>query len=256
MICIVSVFKNESHLIREWLDHHINEGVDTFFLTDNGSTDTYDIKDYIDNGKVILRIDDTTYSQNEHLNYYLKDVKKYDWVIIVDLDEFVYARKGFNTIKEYLAQLEDNVNQIYIPWKMFGSNGHIVQPNSIKHGFLTRDNYINARIINGKCITRTSQLSHLNIHQSTLHNNNGLVITSDGNTQTCADKNNVHISEEILNNSCLHLNHYAIQSWDWFSNVKMTRGAADCSASENVRNESYFKAYDHSLVFDDSIIQI
>ena len=90
MICIVSVFKNEGHAIREWIQHHINEGIDTFFLTDNGSTDTYDIQDYIDSGKVILRIDAKKAAQEEHLNYYLKDAKKYDWVIVIDLDEFIY----------------------------------------------------------------------------------------------------------------------------------------------------------------------
>jgi len=136
---------------------------------------------------------------------------------------------------------------------MFGSNGHISQPESIRHSFVTRESYANLRTINGKCITRTNALSHINLHQSILRNINGLVITSDGNQQTQVDKNFVNISEEILENSCLHLNHYAIQSWEWFSNVKMTRGAADSQYCDNIRNESYFKAYDYNVVFDDSI---
>jgi len=137
---------------------------------------------------------------------------------------------------------------------MFGSNGHISQPESIRHSFVTRESYANLRTINGKCITRTNVLSCINIHQSILCNKNGLVITSDGNRQTQVDKNFVNISEENLKNSCLHLNHYAIQSWEWFSNVKMTRGDVSSSALNSVRNESYFKAYDYNVVFDDSII--
>jgi len=255
-ICIVSIFKNEICALEEWINHYIKQGVDHFFLTDNGSNDDYMriLSKYIQSGIVTLNINATRHQQVQHLNFFITDVKKYEWVLVVDLDEFVYARNGFNTIKQYLTQLENSVNQIYIPWKMFGSNGHISQPESIRHSFVTRESYANLRTINGKCITRTNVLSCINIHQSILCNKNGLVITSDGNRQTQVDKNFVNISEENLKNSCLHLNHYAIQSWEWFSNVKMTRGDVSSSALNSVRNESYFKAYDYNVVFDDSII--
>jgi hypothetical protein len=254
-ICIVSVFKNEICALEEWINHYINQGVDHFFLTDNGSNDDYMsvLSKYIQSGIVTLNVNSTKYQQVQHLNVFINDAKKYEWVIIVDLDEFVYARKGFNTVKQYLTQLDQNVNQIYIPWKMFGSNGHISQPNSILRSFLTRDSYVNLRIINGKCITRTNQLNRFYLHSSSLHNTNGLVITSDGNQQTHADKNLVNISEEILKNSCLHLNHYAIQSWEWFSNVKMTRGDATSNTADHVRNQSYFEGYDLNKFFDSEL---
>jgi hypothetical protein len=69
-LCIVSVFKNESHALKEWIDHYINEGVDIFFLTDNGSTDTYQpiLQPYIQSGHVVLDINPKQYAQTEHLN--------------------------------------------------------------------------------------------------------------------------------------------------------------------------------------------
>ena len=39
VLCVVSMFKNESHILKEWLDHYINEGVEYFFMIDNGSND-------------------------------------------------------------------------------------------------------------------------------------------------------------------------------------------------------------------------
>jgi hypothetical protein len=40
------------------------------------------------------------------------------------------------------------------------------------------------------------------------------------------------------------LNHYAIQSLDWFKAVKMTRGAADSANYDKIRDLTYFKRYD------------
>ena len=39
---------------------------------------------------------------NHYNNYFLEECKKYDWVIVCDLDEFIYSRLQFKTIKEYL----------------------------------------------------------------------------------------------------------------------------------------------------------
>lgn len=30
-LCLVAIFKNESHLLKEWVTHYINEGVEKFF---------------------------------------------------------------------------------------------------------------------------------------------------------------------------------------------------------------------------------
>ena len=74
-------------------------------------------KQYIKTGKVILTKDTTKNQQvNLYNKYYLNIAKKCDWVIVVDLDEFMYSRKGFNTIKDYLNSLNHTVNQIFIPW--------------------------------------------------------------------------------------------------------------------------------------------
>jgi hypothetical protein len=253
-VCVVSIFKNEKHALEEWINHYTKEGVDHFFLTDNGSDDGYiDILDkYIKNGTVSLNINPERHQQVEHLNFYINQVKKYDWAIVVDLDEFLYARKSYNTIKQYLSSLHKNIKQIYIPWKMFGSNGHINQTENIIHYFLKRNIYDNRMLINGKCITRTKKLKKIDIHKSRT-NANGLIITSDGNVKEHDDNNFVYTSEEMLKDSCLHLNHYAIQSWEFFSKIKMTRGDSSSSSSDHIRNKKYFDDYDNNIVLDDEL---
>ena len=51
-----------------------------------------------------------------------------EWVMVVDLDELIYSRQEHRTIPDYLRSLSPNRQQIYVPWKLFGSNGHITQP--------------------------------------------------------------------------------------------------------------------------------
>ena len=48
-ISIISMFKNESSIIKCWIQHYIDEGIDHFYLIDNGSTDNFktEIKDYM-----------------------------------------------------------------------------------------------------------------------------------------------------------------------------------------------------------------
>ena len=43
----------------------------------------------------------------------------------------------------------------------------------------------------------------------------------------------------------LHLNHYAIQSLNFFKAVKMTRGSANTKLFDKVRDLKYFKQYDN-----------
>jgi hypothetical protein len=58
-------------------------------------------------------------------------------------------------------------------------------------------------------------------------------------------------TENILKTSCLHLNHYRIQSWDFFRKVKMTRGDV-FQKNENsaVRDKKYFKKMDFNDMVD------
>jgi hypothetical protein len=52
------------------------------------------------------------------------------------------------------------------------------------------------------------------------------------------------INEYILKKSFLNLNHYSIQSLDYFTRVKMTRN--DAVHYKNIRNKEYFNKYDNN----------
>ncbi len=143
--------------------------------------------------------------------------------------------------------IDYNINKVIIPWKGFGSDGHITQPDLVIKNFIKRKVYNNLCNVDYKSIFRGDKIIKLDIHCSITRNNNK-IIRSDGNFN-----NFNNISEDILKNSCLHLNHYRIQSLDWFKKVKMTRGDVLTENSEYVRDLNYFKGYDRNDLLDDEL---
>lgn len=262
MLCLVAIFKNESEIIDEWINHYINEGVDHFFLIDNNSTDNYDqiLKKY---NNITLIKDDKIHAQTELYNkYFLEKVKSYEWTIVCDLDEFIYSRNQYKTISSFLSSVPNTISQIAVPWKLFSSNGFNTpdkkEPPSVIQGFTKRLNYDKTNGItqgiketkNGykmdfcKCIVRSSALKKLGIHHNQL--NNGLSSQSTIHHTFCdKDVPFIAINEDILKNSYLQLNHYAIRSLDWFTRIKMTRGSANSvDASKNKSRIGYFWAFE------------
>jgi hypothetical protein len=255
-LCIVAIFKNEDHVLHEWIEHYLKEGVDKFFLVDNGSNDGYDIKEYIEKGIVEVWVNPKKHAQVELINHYLQKAKKYDWVLVVDLDEFMYARNGYKSIKEYLKTVKPSVEQIKVPWKMFGSSGHIKQPKSIIKGFTRRKMYSKKNelqhkldFIEVKSIVRGKSLIRLNIHVHKINYSIETIPNDTGSTSYAFE----NVNEKLLKTSYLHLNHYGIQSWDFFKNVKMTRGAADSKKHNNVRTKKYFKIKDTNEKIDNEL---
>jgi hypothetical protein len=276
-LCLVAIFKNESHILEEWIEHYLNQGVDKIFLVDNGSTDSYYsiLQPYISRGKVDLVKDNKRHAQRELYNkHFLHKCKAYDWVIVCDLDEFIYGRKYCNSIKDFLSKIHPSFSQVFIPWKMFGSNGYNTmeqeQPSRVVSTFTKRINNSDIRHNNFKCfiykgpikyincktIIRTKYLLNIGIHHSETSNNGNMTSYILQKNHISVTKDFVEINEDIIEDSALHLNHYAIQSLNWFMKVKATRGDINSSKSENVRNIEYFKEYDLNDIEDNELSNI
>lgn len=260
-LCLIAIFKNDAHVLEEYVNHYITQGVDKLLLINNGSDDDYLVKlqPFINDNTVELITDNRKHANAECYNInYLNKCKDYDWVIVVDLDEFIYARKGFNTIKEYLITLDDSISNVFVPWKIFGSNdynqkqkknknGNNQYPESIIKSFTKRTNYDKDTDLQGviihngvkydfhKTITRTKYLNQIGIHTPTTFINNN--ITSD-NVKVLENepRDFSKIDEEIFENSYLHLNRYCIQSYDWFMKTTATRGHARDPHIDNIRD--------------------
>ncbi|SNS58867.1 Glycosyl transferase family 2 [Ekhidna lutea] len=255
-LTVAGIFKNESHVIKEWIQHYLNEGADHFLLIDNGSTDDYknQIKEFISEGLITIIYDDSKWAQVELYNKYFTELKNQcQWVLVCDLDEFVYSRRGYETIETFLHDLPSKVGAVRIPWKMFGSSDYIKQPDYIIQKFITRASYNNSKkpwmaeekMVQSKVIVKPQKVIKYFVHHCDLHKCK--VIGADKKKLKYKKLHQANpfqpVNEKILENSYLHLNHYPLQSKEWFLNVKCQRGAADTEKHENVRNLNYFEEY-------------
>jgi len=254
-IVLIAMFKNESHVLKEWLEHYLREGVDTFLLIDNDSTDNYYpiLEPCLQSKQAFLKKSKKKNAQTELYNRWLSEAKKFDWVIVVDLDEFIYARNGFNTIKDYLDTIDKDIYQIQIPWKLFGSSGFKKQPVSVIQNFVYRKKFpksnthtnVSERATYIKTISRGSHLQKMNIHNSVvtdLHQ----AFPNNKNYDTIFTL----IDETLLETHYLHLNHYRIQSWEFYKKVKMTRGDSALKQFKNIRTRKYFQIHDYKDMKD------
>ena len=112
------------------------------------------------------------------------------------------------------------------------------------------------KYIFSKCIVRTKYLLKLNIHHSETSNNRYMTSYVLQNNHINTNKDFVEINEDIIENSALHLNHYAIQSLNWFMKVKATRGDNCSVRNDNVRNIEYFKEYNFNDIEDNELSNI
>ena len=214
---IGAIFKNESHILKEWIEHYQQHGIDHIYLINDNSNDKFlDIlQPYIDNNYVTLYNNNIIYEnvgrQTILYNYFFKEHLHHTmWFGIVDLDEFMYSPKEID-IKNILKNYE-NEKQLQINWVHFGSSGHIKQPDNVVQNFVYRGEY-NSRT-NGPNGRYNSYKSIVNTSHS--NSNTHFEIHAHGN-QT----KNVSFNEKEPK---LLINHYAIQSLEFWQNIKMTRG--------------------------------
>lgn len=95
---VIAMFKNEAHILDEWIKHYLNEGVCQFILINNGSTDNFMkviqphikfINLYHENGRP--NSNKENFQINCYNKYYNQTLKNpnfipCEWYIICDLD--------------------------------------------------------------------------------------------------------------------------------------------------------------------------
>jgi hypothetical protein len=250
-LSVGAVFKNESHILDEWIQHYLIHGVEHFYLINDNSTDDFlpIIEKYKDkitlfNNSVIYCHGRQTIAYNTYIKPLLHETK---WIAIVDLDEFMYS-PYYIDIKHVIKKYED-YSQIIVYWNHFGSNGHIDQPQNVVESFTKRatpDKHYPGKLAwkifpqytNFKSIAQSDKILNLGIHHTSVNGKTKQLI----NTATK--------SAELI------INHYAIQSYKWFIAVKGTRGDSDeyLGSHPHVkhiqRNEEMFRDLDINEVED------
>jgi len=231
-LSIMAIMKNESMNLKVWIDHYIWQGVDHIYLIDNGSTDnSVDIiKDLQQQGYPISLyiITEKHNQESKYRNIYdLENLPiRTKWLIICDLDEFFYCYNS--TIKNELHNYE-NYSVIYSRWRFFGSENLEKHPEDIRTAIKHRKYELDRQ---GKYIIQPKNIKseQLNIHHIERIKREHVIDLSD----------------------IFRLNHYNIQSKEFFEKIKLQRGDVNSDYYEKMRNWEYFEKFDKEANFEDN----
>jgi hypothetical protein len=126
---IVGCMKNEAPYILEWIAHHRAIGIDNFLIYTNDCNDGTDaiLNRLQDMGVIEHRSNDRWRGkspQQHALNQSRKEplIRDADWIIHIDVDEFINMRTGNGTLDDFLAHVPEATN-VAMTWRLFGHNG-------------------------------------------------------------------------------------------------------------------------------------
>lgn len=229
-LSVGAIFKNESHCIKEWIDHYLFHGACHFYLINDNSTDNFIdiIQPYIDDNVVTLFNVNEPYYLGRQRNLYNRHIlpllSETKWLLMVDLDEFVWSKLDINLCN--ILRSAETYGQLQIRQHMFGSNGYNVQPRYIVQSFTKRKRYDETDQLFKYFVNSDYSFSSLNIHHADFTNTE---YVGDATKFITAG------TEYFINN------HYRCQSKEFWNNVKCTRGD---SGNYIIRKEEHFIEYD------------
>jgi hypothetical protein len=235
-LSVGAMFKNESHCIKEWINHYLYHGVEHFYLINDNSDDNFMeiIKEYIEKDIITLfNVVEPYYlgrQRNLYNRFILPIIKETEWLIMVDLDEFVWSKQNINLYS--VLESCSGYYQIQMTEMLFGSNGHISQPKYLVKSFTKRreNNFKNGclkYIINSSC-----EFTSLNIHHADFINKE---YTNDRTKF-------IQVYPEYF---CY--NHYKCQSRNFWDNVKCNKTDSD---NYLIRTPNFFVDLDINEIED------
>ena len=241
-LSVMAIFKNETMNLKVWLDHYLWQGVEHFYLIDNGSTDNplNILQSYIDQGLVSYHYKPEKHCQVDHYRnvYDAENIKeKTTWLCICDLDEFF-----FGTEKKLTSTLLKSFNKFDVIYKnshFYGSDNLIQHPKDIRASIIHRQEELGSGMKYFFKPTAINNSSEIWIHW----------LVESGTT--CKKV----LNTETFDNEKIRLNHYNIQSLEYFTKVKMTRGDVNVPNNEYGRNIECFENYQRLSIIKDDILK-
>lgn len=138
----ITCVKNEGAFLLEWLAHHRAVGFSDFLIYSNDCSDGTDaMLDRLQDLGWLTHIRNDGPHEKGPQWAMLKDAERHpltraaDWVMVLDVDEFVNIHAGARTLGDLLAALPD-ADAIALTWRLFGSGGAVQMHDApVTHSF-------------------------------------------------------------------------------------------------------------------------
>ena len=248
-LSIVCIEKYEAPYIKEWVDFHLNIGVDRIYIYDNESPDGMKqiLDPYIQSGQVVY-----TYfpGKARHLDAFNDAIAKYKmktkYMAFIDVDEFLLPEnKGDDlvTLIEKIMKKNPRSGGVAINWRMYGSSGYEQMPEGLvtEHYLYRGDSYAKGN----DCIKTVAIPRYIRVYT---HTHSPVYVTGFNNVNEDG-KVLIGWSNPVNRTKYLRLNHYFTKSKaEWIE--RRSRRRSDCADDNNVRTIEEFYEHDHNDIYD------
>lgn len=219
-IIICAILKDETPYLIEWVEHHLQIGVEHFVLYDNNSVipAKQTLKTYV--GKGIVEVIDCPITNTPQVKAYthcLYNMHNHTrWIAYIDIDEFIILKKH-NDICSFLDTYK-NFAGVCLNWVTFTANNHISMPEGpVMQNYtetLPYDFPANKHI---KSIVRPMKVNAVYSAHFSLYSDNYAVNEKYTRVQGAFSD---------FSNEMAQINHYQTKSFEeWLNKIK--RGIAD-----------------------------
>lgn len=268
--------------VKEFCDYYLSQGVDKIYIIDDDSEDKsiYNFSKSENYKSVEIKYASRMYSDKSTGQYtssfsdtdepnklYKKIKNKYEWLIYVDIDEFIVTKKNFNkTIREQLKDIDKNYKHIEcigIPWVFMSGANLKNNPKSVlkdivyrhdndkKHPHSVGKFRCRFKEIECKCIFRPSLFTSIRDHgPDSEDSHNGVDLTKNRLrlNVTCYFFSNLR--EKDVKNGVFLCYHYRYISDENSMNKLKTNGwyINDGFSFNDLKTSSYPEIYDDSIL--------
>ena len=252
-LSICAIFRDDGRFLKEWVQFHIDQGVEHFWLYNNLSQDEWyeELYPYIHAGMVdvidwpyeSLNENDWTKIQcSSYMDCIVKNKYKSHWIAFLDTDEFLFnpekkdLKKVFRNFKNYQG--------VAVHWILYGTSNIEKVPDGemLSHLLLRAPinfecNKTMKSIVQPKYVVDCKNPHHFIYKKGSEVNENKKQIIN-------AHSNNISVNK-------LRINHYTHRDLDFFYSIKLNRRLKWGWSFEN-----YIKFDEECNVeFDDIIIR-
>ncbi len=243
-IAITSIQRNRNPYIVEWIAFHLAMGFNQFYIychkTVDGMTETLQRLAQWYPITVFPLYNDDKPQIVAYQHAWAHFGNSVDWMAFIDGDEFLFPTQ-VSSIQEALAPFNGaSLSALGVYWKCYGSNGHIAEPKGLllenypRHS--TTDFGPNQHI---KSIVRGG--AKVNPVRSHLFDTELGTFDEHMRPITSGYMVNYQPTYDVL-----RINHYVVQSQQYFFEIKQGIGAADLSSGAGYRTNSWFDVHDRN----------
>lgn len=259
-LCVCAIARQETPYLLEWVAYQRVIGADLVMIYDNGhDRDGAELLAGLARRGAITHLpwtgafphgpqtpayDDALHRLREHA----------DWVLFVDLDEFVVPVHT-DSVAELLDAAHD-LDGVWFPWLIFGSAGHTHRrPEPMIERFRWREQITDQTVTPVKSAVRPhrTRAAHLHVHHVTSdayanpHGERDYLTAADGTRRS---------AQLARGNDVVRVHHYMTKSrQEWRDKVargRADRGFADREAS---RDPDEFATWDRNEVHDETAVR-